>query len=75
MRVVNASGVPGLARQARAALEVQGFAAVTTRNGVIGRTGALVEYSRARPRLPGTVAAAFPGARVKETSASGRACG
>ena len=29
VRVVNASGVPGLARQARAALEVQGFAGVT----------------------------------------------
>ena len=71
VRVVNASGVPGLARQARAALEVQGFAGVTTRNGVIGRTGALVEYSAGQAEAARTVAAAFPGARVKETDGLG----
>ena len=71
VRVVNASGVPGLARQARAALDIQGFATVTTRNGVIGRTGALLEYSAGQAEAARTVAAAFPGARVKETSGLG----
>ena len=68
VRVVNASGVPGLARQARAALEVQGFAGVTTANGPVGRKGALVEYSGDRAEEARTVAAAFPGATVEKVT-------
>ncbi|HET6969178.1 MAG TPA: LCP family protein [Ornithinibacter sp.] len=66
VRVVNASGVPGLARQARSGLEVQGFAGVTTANGPVGPTGVLVEYSGDHAEDARTVAAAFPGATVEE---------
>ena len=71
VRVVNASGVPGLARQARAALEVQGFAGVTTANGPVGQTGTLVEYSGDRAEAARTVASAFPGAKVEKVSGLG----
>ena len=71
VRVVNSSGVPGLARQARDALAVQGFVGVTTSDGTTGPTGALVEYSGDRAEEARTVAAAFPGAEVKKTSGLG----
>ena len=71
VRVVNSSGVPGLARQARDALAVQGFVGVTTSDGTTGPTGALVEYSGDRAEQARTVAAAFPGAEVKKTPGLG----
>ena len=71
VRVVNASGVPGLARQASEALEVQGFAGVTTANGPVGPHGATVEYSGDRAEEARTVAAAFPGARVEKVAGLG----
>ncbi|WP_377644012.1 LCP family protein [Oryzobacter terrae] len=71
VRVVNSSGVPGLARQARDALQVQGFVGVTTSDGTPGPTGALVEYSGDRAEEARTVAAAFPGATVEKVSGLG----
>lgn len=71
VRVVNASGVPGLARQARDGLEVQGFVGVTTGNGPVGPRGALVEYSGDRADEARTVAAAFPGATVEKVTGLG----
>ncbi len=71
VRVVNSSGVPGLARQAREALTVQGFVGVTTSDGTTGPEGALVEYSGDRAEEARTVAAAFPGATVQRASGLG----
>ncbi|WP_392544816.1 LCP family protein [Oryzobacter telluris] len=69
--LVNSSGVPGLARQARDGLQVQGFAGITTSNGSTGPTGALVEYSGDHAEDARTVAAAFPEATVKKVSGLG----
>ena len=71
VRVVNASGMPGLARQAAAALAVQGFAGVTTSNAPAGPTGAHVEYSGNSAEAARTVAAAFPGAKVAKVAGLG----
>ena len=71
VRLVNASGVPGLARQARDGLEVQGFAGVTTANGPVGPTGVLVEYSGDHAEQARTAAAAFPGATVEQVAGLG----
>ncbi|MFQ6172019.1 LCP family protein [Oryzobacter sp. R7] len=71
VRVVNATGVPGLAGQARRALTVQGFQGVTTSNEAVGPKGAVVEYSGEYAEAARTVAAAFPGARVKKASGLG----
>ncbi len=69
--VVNASGVPGLARQARGALAVQGFAGVTTSTAPSGPTGTLVEYSGDHAEDARTVAAAFPDATVEQVAGLG----
>jgi LCP family protein required for cell wall assembly len=69
--VVNASGTPGLARQAAAALSVQGFAGITTSNAPAGPAGARVEYSGDRAEAARTVAAAFPGARIYKVAGLG----
>lgn len=69
--VVNASGVSGLARQARAALAVQGFEGVTTSSVAAGPKGVVVEYSGTHAEDARTVAAAFPGATVKKASGLG----
>ncbi|HET9022048.1 MAG TPA: LCP family protein [Ornithinibacter sp.] len=66
--VVNATTVQGLARQARAALLVQGFTDVTRSTvapAPAGQEGALVEYSGHDAEAARTVAAAFPGATVR----------
>jgi hypothetical protein len=62
-----------LARQAQAALTVQGFAEVTMSRatGVTPPAGALVEYSGADDEAARTVAAAFPGATVQKTDGLG----
>ena len=71
MHVVNATGTPGLARQAKSALAVQGFAGVTTANGPTSQTPVVVEYSGDNAEAARTVAAAFPGATVEEGSGLG----
>jgi LCP family protein required for cell wall assembly len=71
VHVVNASGTPGLARQAAAALAVQGFAGVTTANGPAATTPVLVEYSGDHAEAAATVAAAFPGAIVEKATGLG----
>lgn len=71
VQVVNATGVPGLAAQARQALTVQGFQGVTTANEAAGPKGAVVEYSGGYAEAARTVAAAFPGARAKKVSGLG----
>ncbi|MEO7268626.1 MAG: LCP family protein [Knoellia sp.] len=65
VRVVNASGVSGLAKQAVAALAVQGFDNPTSINGDGAAKGATIEFSGDREEAARTVAAAFPGATVK----------
>lgn len=70
-RVVNASGVAGLAGQAREALTIQGFRGVTTSDAGQGDPGTLVEYSSGHEEEARTVAAAFPGAEVKEAKGLG----
>jgi LCP family protein required for cell wall assembly len=71
VEVVNASGVSGLARQAAAALEAQGFPTVTTANGATTTDPVVVEYSGTHEDEARTVAAAFPGAVVEKTSGLG----
>lgn len=71
VQVVNATGVPGLAGQARKALTVQGFQGVTTANEPTGPKGAVVEYSGEYAEAARTVASAFPGARAKKVSGLG----
>ena len=73
VEVVNAAGVSGLARQAARALEVQGFAPVTTGSAATEASTApvVVEYSGDHAEDARTVAAAFPGATVKKTSGLG----
>lgn len=67
VEVVNSSGVVGLAKQAVSALRVQGFADVVSSNGDAVVKGATVEYSGANEEAARTVAAAFPGATLKES--------
>lgn len=68
VQVVNASGVPGLAKQAVAALAVQGFDNPTSVNGDGAAKGATVEFSGDNEDAARTVAAAFPGATVKKAA-------
>lgn len=70
VQVRNGSGTSGLASQAAAALEVQGFRVTGTGNGE-ARTGTLVEYSAGQEEAARTVAAAFPGARLEEATGLG----
>jgi LCP family protein required for cell wall assembly len=69
--VANATGVSGLARQAATALEVQGFTGVTTASAATTTTPVVVEYSGEHAEDARTVAAAFPGAVVEQTSGLG----
>lgn len=59
----NASGVPGLATQAMAALQVQGFGNITVADAPF-RKGVSVAYSSGYREAARTVAAAFPGATL-----------
>ena len=65
VQVVNASGTIGLAKQAVAALGVQGFAEPTSVNSDAPATGVTVEYSGTGLESARTVAAAFPGSTLK----------
>ena len=67
----NATGVSGLARQAARALEVQGFAQVSTGTAATTTERALVEYSGQHAEDARTLAAAFPGAVVRKATGLG----
>jgi hypothetical protein len=70
VEVVNASGVSGLATQARKALQVQGFKSVTVSNASTA-TGTVVEYAAGHAEAAKTVSAAFPGSTMKQVSGLG----
>jgi LCP family protein required for cell wall assembly len=70
VEVLNGSGVKGVAKQAAEALRVQGFANVTTADAARGQ-GVTIEHSRAQAEAARTVAAAFPGATLRENAALG----
>jgi LCP family protein required for cell wall assembly len=67
--VVNGTGVPGLAAQVAAALEVQGFPKPTTSSTAERPNGVVVEYGPGQAEAARTVAAAFEGATLRESSA------
>jgi len=69
--VVNATGVQGLAREAAAALTVQGFPGVTTSSTTERPNGVVVEHGPGQEEAARTVAAAFPGARVRADASLG----
>jgi LCP family protein required for cell wall assembly len=74
VRVVNESGVSGVAIQAADALRVQGFAGLTTVTGAGGVTsGASIAYGPGHQEAARTVAAAFPGAKVVVDASVGSA--
>jgi LCP family protein required for cell wall assembly len=70
VRISNASGVTGRARQAAEDLRIQGFHIIATTTGTGLREGVTVGYSSPYFQEARTVAAAFPGAiMVKDESA------
>ena len=70
VRISNASGVTGRARQAAEDLRIQGFHIIATSTGTDLKEGVTVGYSSAYFQEARTVAAAFPGATlVKDESA------
>jgi LCP family protein required for cell wall assembly len=69
--VRNATGVSGLARQAARALEVQGFAGVSTGTAATTTTPVVVEYSGQHAEDARTLGAAFPGAVVRKATGLG----
>jgi LCP family protein required for cell wall assembly len=66
VRVTNDSGVPGLARQAAGALEVQGFRidGFVNGTGTPGR-GTVIRHGKGMEESARTVAAAFPGSKIR----------
>ena len=72
VRLTNDSGVGGLARQAAQALEVQGFKVEGFVNGT-GKpgTGVVIRHTRDTEDEARTVAAAFPGAKLRLDQALG----
>jgi LCP family protein required for cell wall assembly len=71
VEVVNDSGVVGLAKQAIEAMRVQGFVNAVSRNGTEAANGVTVEHSTSQAEAARTVAAAFPGARLKTVDGLG----
>ncbi|NHI18744.1 LCP family protein [Phycicoccus endophyticus] len=69
--IVNGTGVDGLAGQDAEMLRVQGFPQVLTGTTDERRDGVLVEYPPGQKEAARTVAAAFPGARLKRSSDTG----
>ena len=65
VELVNDSGVVGLAKQALEAMRVQGFANAVSNNGTEVVSGVTVEHSSSQAEAARTVAAAFPGAKLK----------
>jgi LCP family protein required for cell wall assembly len=66
VEVVNATGVAGLAAQAAAALEVQGFPTPAVSSTPERPTGVVVQYGTGQDDAARTVAAAFEGATLEE---------
>ncbi|KGN37230.1 LCP family protein [Knoellia subterranea] len=71
VEVVNDAGVTGLAKQAVEALQVQGFPSPTSSNGTEVASGVTIEHSPEKADSARTVAAAFPGATLKEVEGMG----
>ncbi len=68
VRVVNSSGVEGLARQAGDALAVQGFGIAGLANGEEDVQGVVVRHALDDDAAAATLVAAFPGATAREDS-------
>lgn len=68
VRVVNASGVGGLAREVGDALAVQGFGIAGLANGDEAVEGVVVRHAPDDDAAAATLVAAFPGATLREDS-------
>ena len=64
--VINDSGVSGIARQDAGDLQLQGFQVEGFKSGSNPHSGVIVSYSPSKADSARTVAAAFPGARLKQ---------
>jgi LCP family protein required for cell wall assembly len=71
VRISNASGVTGLARQAAEDLRIQGFRIDGTGTGNVLKEGVTVAYSTPYLAEARTVAAAFPGATLVRDESTG----
>ncbi|WP_235498874.1 LCP family protein [Knoellia sp. Soil729] len=71
VELVNDSGVVGLAKQALEAMRVQGFVKAVSSNGTEEASGVTVQHSASQAEAARTVAAAFPGAKLKEVEGLG----
>jgi LCP family protein required for cell wall assembly len=71
VRISNASGVTGRARQAAEDLRIQGFRIIATTTGTDLKDGVTVGYSSPYFQEARTVAAAFPGAILVKDEAAG----
>lgn len=69
VEVTNSSGAEGLAQQAAAALEAQGFVIATRDNGPVGMSGVVVRHAPQDAAAAATVQAAFPGAVLEADAA------
>ncbi|GAA1255918.1 LCP family protein [Oryzihumus leptocrescens] len=64
--VINDSGVPGIARQDAGDLQLQGFQIEGFKTGSNRHSGVIVSYSPSKADSARTVAAAFPGAELRQ---------
>ena len=64
--VINDSGVSGIARQDAGDLQLQGFQVEGFKSGSNPHSGVIVSYSPSKADSARTVAAAFPGAKLKQ---------
>nr|WP_179423549.1 LCP family protein [Pedococcus badiiscoriae] len=72
VRVTNNSGVPGLAKQAAAELQVQGFTIASYLTGTGSPTdGVVVRYGPTMKEAARTVAAVYPGAEMRQDAQLG----
>jgi LCP family protein required for cell wall assembly len=71
VRISNASGVTGRARQAAEDLRIQGFRIIATTTGTDLKDGVTVGYSSPYFQEARTVAAAFPGATLVKDETAG----
>ncbi len=66
VRLSNDSGVPGIAKQAAQALDVQGFRVVSYVTGTAHTKGVVIRYGKGEEEAARTLQAAFPGSQVHE---------
>jgi len=71
VRISNASGVTGRARQAAEDLRIQGFHIIATTTGTDLKSGVTVGYASPNFQEARTVAAAFPGATLVKDETAG----